>query len=139
MTYERAYSRDTDSRNLDRLARLRRMRGLARLMDTALRIPGTRFSFGADSIMGLVPGVGDLAGAAISLFIVNEARLLGVPNDKLFKMLVSIGFDAAAGSIPLFGDLIDVYFKSNRRNLDLVLEHFGLDHSDLDRRRSPHK
>lgn len=135
MTYERAHSQHTDFRNMDHLARLRRMRGLARLMDTALRIPGTRFSFGADSIMGLVPGVGDFAGAAISLYIVNEARRLGVPNDKLFKMLVNIGFDAAAGSVPLIGDLFDVYFKSNRRNLDLVLEHLGLDHSDLDRKR----
>lgn len=134
MTYERAYSRDTDFRNLDRLVRLRRMRGLARLMDTALRIPGTRFSFGADSVIGLIPGVGDFAGAAISLYIFNEARLLGVPNDKLFQMLANIGFDAAAGSVPLIGDLFDVYFKSNRRNLDLVLEHFGLDHSDLDRK-----
>src|SRR4051812_30806613 len=103
MTYERAYSRYTDFRNMDRLVRLRRMRGLARLMDTALRIPGTRFSFGADSIIGLVPGVGDLTSAAISLYIVNEARRLGVPNDKLFKMLVNIGFDAAAGSVPLVG------------------------------------
>ncbi|QWW72356.1 DUF4112 domain-containing protein [Rhizobium sp. WYJ-E13] len=137
MTYERAHRQDTDFGNIDRLARLRRMRGLARLMDTALRIPGTRFSFGADSVIGLVPVVGDFAGAAISLYIVNEARLLGVPNDKLFKMLVNIGFDAVAGSVPLVGDLFDVYFKSNRRNLDLVLEHFGLDHSDLDRRRSP--
>jgi len=133
MTYERTHGQYTDFRNIDRLARLRRMRGLARLMDTVLRIPGTRFSFGADSIMGLVPGAGDFAGAAISLYIVNEARRLGVPNDKLFKMLVNIGFDAAAGSVPLVGDLFDVYFKSNRRNLNLVLEHFGLDHSDLDR------
>lgn len=121
MTYERAHSQYTDFRNVDRLVRLRRMRGLARLMDTALRIPGTRFSFGADSVIGLVPGVGDFAGAVISLYIVNEARRLGVPNDKLFKMLVNIGFDAAAGSVPLVGDLFDVYFKSNRRNLDLVL------------------
>lgn len=137
MTYERAHSQYTDFRNVDRLARLRRMRGLARLMDTALRIPGTGFSFGVDSLIGLVPGVGDFAGAAISLYIVNEARRLGVPNDKLLKMLVNICFDAAAGSIPLVGDLFDVYFKSNRRNFDLVLQHFGLDHSDLDRRRSP--
>lgn len=137
MTYERAHSQYTDFRNVDRLARLRRMRGLARLMDTALRIPGTGFSFGVDSLIGLVPGVGDFAGAAVSLYIVNEARRLGVPNDKLLKMLANIGFDAAAGSVPLAGDLFDVYFKSNRRNLDLVLEHFGLDHSDLDRRRSP--
>ncbi|WP_411906844.1 DUF4112 domain-containing protein [Rhizobium mayense] len=137
MTYERTRSQYTDFRNMDRLARLRRMRGLARLMDTALRIPGTRYSFGADSIIGLVPVVGDFAGAAISLYIVNEARRLGVPSDKLLKMLANIGFDAAAGSIPLVGDLFDVYFKSNRRNLDLILQHFGLDHSDLDRRKSP--
>lgn len=135
MTHNRARSQRAEFRDTDRLIRLRRMRGLARLMDTALRIPGTHFSFGADSIIGLVPGPGDFAGAAISLYIVNEARRLGVPNDKLVKMLVNIGFDAAAGSVPLVGDLFDVYFKSNRRNLDLVLEHIGLDHSDLDRNR----
>ncbi|MBB3965788.1 DUF4112 domain-containing protein [Rhizobium metallidurans] len=133
MKYERQYRGNAHHEDIDRLVRLRRMRGLARLMDTALRIPGTRFSFGADSIMGLVPGIGDFAGAAISLYIVNEARQLGVPKDKLVKMLVNIGFDAAAGSVPLVGDLFDVYFKSNRRNLELVLDHFGLDHSDLDR------
>lgn len=133
MTYERQHSANARYQDIDRLVRLRRMRGLERLMDTALRIPGTRFSFGADSLMGLIPGIGDFAGAAISLYIVNEARQLGVPNDKLLKMLLNIGFDAAAGSVPLVGDLFDVYFKSNRRNLELVLDHFGLDHSDLDR------
>ncbi|MDP9762496.1 hypothetical protein QE432_001964 [Agrobacterium sp. SORGH_AS 745] len=117
MTHNRARSQRVEFRDTDHLIRLRRMRGLARLMDTALRIPGTHFSFGADSIIGLVPGLGDFAGAAISLYIVNEARRLGVPNDKLVKMLVNIGFDAAAGSVPLVGDLFDVYFKSNRRNL----------------------
>ena len=58
----------------EHLTRLRRIRGLARLMDTALRLPGTRVSLGADSILGLIPGIGDFAGAAISLFIINEAR-----------------------------------------------------------------
>lgn len=133
MTYDGQQKAKARYQDIDRLVRLRRMRGLARLMDTALRIPGTRFSFGADSIMGLVPGIGDFAGAAISLYIVNEARQLGVPKDKLVKMLVNIGFDAAAGSVPVVGDLFDVYFKSNRRNLELVLDHFGLAHSDLDR------
>ena len=102
-------------------------------MDTALRIPGTRLSFGADSVIGLIPGVGDFGAAAVSLFIVNEARRLGVPNDKLLKMLINVGFDAVAGSVPVLGDVFDVYFKSNRRNLQLVLDHFGLDHADLDR------
>lgn len=133
MTFDRTHNHRAEFRDIDRIIRLRRMRGLARLMDTALRIPGTRFSFGADSVIGLIPGVGDFASAAISLYILNEARRLGVPNDKLAKMLVNIGFDAVAGSVPLVGDLFDVYFKSNRRNLELVLDHFGLDHSDLDR------
>lgn len=118
---------------IEHLARLRRIRGLARLIDTALRIPGTRVSFGADSVLGLVPGIGDFAAAAVSLVIVNEARRLGVPNDKLMRMLVNIGFDTVAGSVPVLGDVFDVYFKSNRRNLQLVLDHFGLDHADLDR------
>ncbi|MEW9612642.1 DUF4112 domain-containing protein [Shinella sp. S4-D37] len=118
---------------IERLRRIRRMRGLARLLDTAVRIPGTRISFGADSVLGLIPGIGDFATAAISLVIVNEARRLGVPNDKLVKMLINVGFDAAAGSVPVVGDVFDVYFKSNRRNFDLVMDHFGLDHADLDR------
>jgi hypothetical protein len=117
---------------VDQLLRLRRIRGLARLMDTALRIPGTRFSLGADSVLGLVPGIGDFGAAAVSLFIVNEARRLGVPKETLFKMLVNVGFDTVAGSVPVLGDVFDVYFKSNRRNLQLVLDHFGLDHADLD-------
>ncbi|AOF94451.1 DUF4112 domain-containing protein [Sinorhizobium sp. RAC02] len=118
---------------IEHLIRLRRIRGLARLMDTALRVPGTRISLGADSVLGVIPGVGDFAAAAISLVIVNEARRLGVPNDKLVKMLVNVGFDTVAGSVPVLGDVFDVYFKSNRRNLQLVLDHFGLDHADLDR------
>ena len=120
---------------IEHLARLRRIRGLARLMDTALRVPGTRISLGADSVLGLIPGIGDFAAAAISLVIVNEARRLGVPNDKLVRMLVNVGFDTVVGSVPLLGDVFDVYFKSNRRNLQLVLDHFGLDHADLDRQR----
>ncbi|PLT94062.1 hypothetical protein BMJ34_23020 [Sinorhizobium medicae] len=119
--------------HIEQLTRLRRIRGLARLMDTALGIPGTRIRLGADSVLGLIPGVGDFAAAAVSLIIVNEARRLGVPNDKLAKMLVNVGFDTLAGSVPVLGDVFDVYFKSNRRNLQLVLDHFGLDHADIDR------
>lgn len=70
---------------IERLVRLRRIRGLAGLMDTALRVPGTSISFGADSMLGLIPGVGDFGAAAISLFIVNEARRLGVPKTSFSK------------------------------------------------------
>jgi hypothetical protein len=118
---------------LEHLTRLRRIRGLARLMDTALRVPGTRLSLGADSVLGLIPGIGDFAAMGISLVIVNEARRLGVPKERLVKMLFNVGVDTVAGSVPLLGDVFDAYFKSNRRNLQLVLDHFGLDHTDLDR------
>jgi hypothetical protein len=118
---------------LEHLTRLRRIRGLARLMDTALRVPGTRLSLGADSVLGLIPGIGDFAAMGISLVIVNEARRLGVPKERLVKMLFNVGVDTVAGSVPLLGDVFDVYFKSNRRNLQSVLDHFGLDHTDLDR------
>lgn len=117
----------------DRLLRIRRIRGLTRLMDTALRVPGTPISFGADSVLGLVPGIGDFAAAAVSLFIVNEARRLGVPNDKLLNMLINVGVDTVAGTVPVVGDIFDAYFKSNRRNFQMVLDHFDLDHADLDR------
>lgn len=61
----------------ERIRRLRRLAGIARLMDTAVGIPGTRFRFGADSVLGLVPVLGDGAGALVGLYIVNEARRMG--------------------------------------------------------------
>ena len=68
--------------------------------------------------------MGDIVGAAISLAIVNEARLLGVSNAVIAKMLVNIGLDAVVGGVPLLGDAFDIYFKANRRNAQLLLEHF---------------
>ncbi|WFR94296.1 DUF4112 domain-containing protein [Rhizobium tumorigenes] len=113
------------------VSRLRRTHGIARLMDSAIRIPGTGISFGADSVMGLIPGIGDAGGALIGLVIVNEARRLGVSNQLLLKMLGNIGLDTVAGSVPLIGDLFDVYFKSNRRNVQLLLEHFEVEEREL--------
>jgi hypothetical protein len=115
------------------MRRLVRMAKLARLMDTALRVPGTNIRFGADSIMGLLPVAGDAAGAVIGLVIVNEARRLGLPASKQMQMLANIGTDAVFGSLPLVGDLFDVYFKPHRRNVQMILDHFGLTHEDLAR------
>ncbi|WP_430250141.1 DUF4112 domain-containing protein [Neorhizobium sp. DAR64860/K0K1] len=122
---------ETDAGRIDRLRRLRRIHGVARMMDTAIGIPGTRFRFGADSIMGLVPLVGDAGGALIGLYIVNEARRMGVPNDKLAKMIGNLAVNSVVGSVPLAGDLFDVFFKSHRRNLNIVLDHFGVTADDL--------
>ena len=117
----------------DHLRRLKRIHGIARLMDTAFRIPGTGISFGADSVLGLIPGIGDAGGALVGLLIVNEARRLGLPNTKLAKMLGNIGMDTIGGSVPLLGDIFDVYFKSNRRNAQIVFDHFGLTAQDIAR------
>lgn len=89
---------ETDAGRIDRLRRLRRIHGVARMMDTAIGIPGTRFRFGADSIMGLVPLVGDAGGALIGLYIVNEARRMGVPNDKLAKMIGNLAVDLSSAA-----------------------------------------
>ncbi len=111
----------------ERLRRLRRLVRIARLMDTAVGIPGTRLRFGADSIMGIVPLVGDGAGALVGLYIINEARRLGIPPAKLKRMVGNVAIDSICGSVPLFGDLFDLYFKSHRRNVDIILDHFGVD------------
>jgi hypothetical protein len=116
---------------LDGFRRLRRIAMLARMMDTAVAIPFTNIRFGADSVLGLAPGLGDVAGALISLVIVNEARRLGVPNDKLVRMLINVATDTFGGSIPVVGDMFDVYFKSNKRNVDIALDHFGLTRDEI--------
>ncbi|QCJ00774.1 DUF4112 domain-containing protein [Agrobacterium larrymoorei] len=118
-----------------RLLKLRRLSGISRLMDTAVGIPGTRIRFGADSVLGLVPVLGDGAGALVGLYIVNEARRLGVPPEKLAKMIGNVAMDSIVGSVPLFGDLFDVYFKSHRRNVQIILDHFGVQPEELRRKR----
>ena len=110
----------------DRMQRVRRVSAIARLMDTAVAIPFTKFRFGADSVLGLVPGVGDAASALISLYIVNEARRLGVPSHKLGLMVANVAVDTFGGSVPVIGDIFDIYFKSNRRNLQILLDHFEI-------------
>jgi hypothetical protein len=104
--------------------RLRRMRHLAHWMDNAFRIPGTQRRIGLDSLLGLVPGVGDLATTGVSAAIVLEAMRLGVPRHVVLKMLLNIGVDATIGTIPLLGDLFDFAFKANVKNVDLLEKHF---------------
>lgn len=129
---EASYARPGDPAYADRIRRLKRISRLARIMDTAIAIPGTGIRFGADSIVGIVPGFGDAAGGLIGLWMVNEARLLGLPRHKLVKMIGNVGIDSLVGAVPLFGDVFDVYFKSHRRNARLILDHFAEDRVDID-------
>jgi hypothetical protein len=99
---------------------LARARALARLLDSAVKVPGTGVRFGADAILGLVPGLGDVAGAALAGYLVLLAQRLGAPRAVVLRMLANVAVDTAAGSVPLVGDLFDVAYKSNMRNLALL-------------------
>jgi hypothetical protein len=102
---------------------LARLDALATLMDSAIAIPGTRLRLGLDSLIGLVPGIGDIASALISSYIVWEARQLGLPRWKIARMIGNVALDTTVGAIPLVGDVLDVFFKSNRRNLKILRDH----------------
>jgi len=97
-----------------------RARGLARLLDDLIRIPGTNIGIGLDPIIGLIPGVGDMIGGLMSSYILVVAAQEGVPASVLTRMLGNIALDSLVGVVPVLGDLFDVGMKSNRRNVDLL-------------------
>lgn len=102
-----------------------RVRALARLLDAAVRVPGTNLRFGLDAVLGLVPGVGDLAGAAASGYIVLAAARLGAPAAVLLRMLLNAAIDAVVGTVPLLGDLFDFGWRANTRNVALLERHLA--------------
>ena len=108
---------------------LARLDALATLMDSAFVVPGTRIRLGLDSLIGLVPGIGDVASALISSYIVWEARQLGLPRWKIARMVASVALDTTVGAIPIVGDVLDVFYKSNRRNLKILRDHFDRERS----------
>ena len=101
---------------------LARVRALARLLDDAVHVPGTRVGLGLDAVLGLIPGVGDAAGGLVSAFLVVQAARMGVPRAVLLRMLVNVGIDSVVGAVPLLGDLFDIGWKANRRNVALIEE-----------------
>lgn len=107
----------------DAAATLARLDALAQLLDSAFVLPGTKVRVGLDSIIGLVPGIGDLVSAAMSSYIVWEARRLGLPRWKIARMAMNVGIDAAIGIVPFVGDVADVFFKANRRNVAILRAH----------------
>jgi uncharacterized protein DUF4112 len=102
---------------------LERLRRLARLLDGAIQVPGTRFRFGLDPVIGLVPGIGDVIGAIFSTFIIFQAARLGAPKSTLVRMMANVAVDTLVGEIPLLGDLFDFGWKSNTRNIALLEQH----------------
>lgn len=107
----------------DLAATLKRVRALTRLMDTAVRLPGTNVTMGLDALLGLVPVVGDVASQLVSVYLITEARRLRAPKTLLARMIANTLFDTVVGSVPLVGDMFDMMFRANVRNLKLLEDH----------------
>ncbi len=107
----------------DPLTRLTRLRRMAWLIDGAFKLPGTRFRFGLNSVIGLLPVGGDAILGLLSLYIIYEAARLGVPKPKLARMAANVGIEVVGGSVPIIGDLFDMALKANLRNLKVIEDH----------------
>jgi hypothetical protein len=99
---------------------LNNVRAIARLMDTAVVVPGTNFRVGLDVILGLIPILGDLIGAAVSTYILMAAVRLGVPRPVIARMLANVGTDAVVGAVPFVGDVFDAAWRANAKNARLL-------------------
>lgn len=97
-----------------------RLRALAWLLDSAIPIPGTRYTVGIEALLGLVPLLGDLLGVLASTVILAEAQRLGVPRTVLARMAFNVGLEGLVGIVPLAGDLFDAAWKANQRNVRLL-------------------
>ncbi len=98
------------------------------LLERSFKVPGTNFPIGLDSIIGLIPVLGDIVTTALGAYIVWEARNLGLPKWKLWRMAGNIAVDTAIGAVPLVGDAADVLFRSNTRNLRIIKKHLDKHH-----------
>ncbi len=102
---------------------IRELDNIASWMDARFSVPGTNIRFGLDSLIGLVPGIGDTIGMAVSGYIFHRAVQQGVPHHIKFRMIFNIFIDWLIGLIPLLGDLFDVKWKANIRNVELLKRH----------------
>lgn len=105
-----------------------RVIAMERLLERSFTIPGVNMPIGLDAIVGLVPVLGDVVTAAMGAYIVWEARNLGLPKWKLARMGANVLVDTAIGAIPLVGDAADLLFRSNTRNLRILLRHLDKHH-----------
>ncbi|WP_439880290.1 DUF4112 domain-containing protein [Pontibacter sp. MBLB2868] len=97
---------------------------MVRLMDSQFRLPGTKFRFGLDPLLGLVPVAGDLASFAVSATIVMTMARHGASNKLVVLMLLNIALDTVIGSIPVLGNIFDFFYKANERNVRMLRAHY---------------
>lgn len=112
---------------VDRLARFER---LTHFLDDAFKVPGTSLRIGWDTLIGFVPGLGDMITAMLSGYLIYEAKQLGASRWVLTRMVGNVALDFLIGAIPLLGDVFDAFFKSNRRNSRLLKKHLNKQNVD---------
>ena len=98
---------------------------LATAFDTAFILPGTNVRFGVESLLRLVPGIGDAIASLLSCYLLYEASRLGVPRLLFARMAANVVLEGLVGAVPLAGDAFDVFFRANRRNVALLRAHFA--------------
>src|SRR4029079_17655743 len=101
------------------------LRTLKNTLDEAFRVPGTNVRFGWDAIVGVVPWAGDVVTALMACAIVLQAHHMRVPKVVQLRMLLNVAIDLVIGVVPLFGDIADVFWKSNSKNFALLEQHAG--------------
>lgn len=107
-----------------------RIEGLERLLEGLIQVPFMRRKVGLDAIVGIVPGIGDVVTAGMGLYLVWEARNLGLPRWQVWRMLGNIGVDTLLGAVPVAGDLFDFVYRSNTRNLKIIRKHLDRHHPE---------
>ncbi|MGZ8162756.1 MAG: DUF4112 domain-containing protein [Methylobacter sp.] len=95
------------------------------LLDNSIRIPGTSIRMGLDSLIGLIPGIGDVTGGALSSYLLLQAVSSGIPSVVIARMVANVVFDTLIGMIPLVGDIFDIAFKANQRNIELMTNYYN--------------
>ncbi|MEE8230591.1 MAG: DUF4112 domain-containing protein [Qipengyuania citrea] len=106
----------------------KRIEAMEHLLERSLVVPGTKYPIGLDTIIGFVPVIGDIVTAALAGYIVWEAKNLGLPRWKLWRMIGNIGIDSAVGAVPIIGDAFDVVYRSNTKNLRIVKRYLDKHH-----------
>ena len=106
----------------------KRIEAMEHLLERSMVVPGTNYPIGLDTIIGFVPVIGDIVTAAMSAYIVWEARNLGLPRWKLWRMIGNVAIDSAVGAVPIVGDAFDVVYRSNTKNLRIVKKHLDKHH-----------
>ena len=107
-----------------------RVEAMEKLLERMFVIPGTKRQVGLDVILDLIPGVGDVAAAALGAYIVWEARNVGMSKWQISRMAGNVGVDFALGLIPWIGAIPDFFFRSNTRNLRMIRRHLDKHHAD---------